>query len=185
MKDIRSIQKENEDDMIAVTSWCDEMYDSIFAPYFEGVRKLYSRLQSKKSPITDDELEEILTMLPLNLFSVSEALNKFRTELEVTKMKIRQKKKEYLDASAETTETRRNAEVQYRLIEDELLCTAYSTVITRVESEVSFSRELIMSAKKIWDGRRSTEKVNPVSEGTTEQLPEYDPKSTGSKYIHG
>lgn len=186
MRDIRLVQQENEDDVIAVTSWCDEMYDGIFAPYFKDVRKLYKRLQSKSRPITDDELEEILTMLPLNLFSVSESLNKFRTELEVHKMKMKQKKKEYVDSSIETSETRRTADAQYRLIEDELLCTAYSNVIARVEGEVSFSRELIMSAKKLWDGRRGGERVNPVSEGTTEPLPDYNPNSTGSNtYIHG
>lgn len=101
MRDIRLVQQENEDDVIAVTSWCDEMYDGIFAPYFKDVRELYKRLQSKSRPITDDELEEILTMLPLNLFSVSESLNKFRTELEVHKMKMKQKKKEYVDSSIE------------------------------------------------------------------------------------
>ena len=43
-----------------------------------------------------------------------------------------------------------------------------------------------MSAKKLWDGRRGGERVNPVSEGTTEPLPDYNPNSTGSNtYIHG
>lgn len=178
MRDIREIYKENEDDIIAVTSWCDEMYDSIFSPYFDNVRNLYQRLNSKTKPITDDEMEDILTVLPLNLFTVAESLNKFRVELEVHKMKMKKLKRHLLDSSIETSQTRRLEDAQHQLIEHELLCSAYTSVITRVEGEISFSRELIMGAKKIYDGRRATERINPVSESTVDQdLPEYVPNS--------
>ena len=182
MRDIREIQKENEDDVIGVTSWCEETYNTIFSQYFDGVKNLYNRLKSKTKPITDEELESILTELPLNLFVVAEALNRLRTELEVHKMKIKQKKKQIMDKSTETSESKKTAEAQYMLMEDELLCTAYSTVISRVESEISFSRELIMGAKKIFDGRRSSEQVHPVSTSIPgDNLPEYNPNSKGSR----
>ena len=51
-------------------------------------------------------------------------------------------------------------------------------VVLRVEGEISFCRELIMAAKKIWDGRRDAEGANPIHtdvspEDTYDNLPVY------------
>ncbi|WP_302320422.1 hypothetical protein, partial [uncultured Duncaniella sp.] len=60
-----------QEDIDSVVSWCNKLYDDNFATYFKGERELFERLQSKTHPITDEELEWILTSLPLELFSVS------------------------------------------------------------------------------------------------------------------
>lgn len=162
--DLDKVQSNIQGDMDAVVAWCNEIYDTQFSSYFEEERELYGRLKCKDRPITDEELSQILTIAPLNLFSVAEHLNKLRLRQEVIKLKNKQKKADIIKMSLEKTDTKKSAEANLLTLEDELLSTAYSSIITRVENEISFTRELIMSAKKLWDARRRTESVNPVSE---------------------
>lgn len=151
-----------KEDIDSVYSWCEEMYREKFSKYFDTIHILYNRFKSIKSPVTDEELETILIDLPLQLFSASEELNKFRLQSSVIKLKKKEKKIKISSESTASSEVKRNAEADVLTTGDEILGMAVSTVITRVENEISFSRELIMSAKKLWDGRRGAESSNPV-----------------------
>lgn len=207
MFDIRSIESENRDDIRAVISWCTEIYDNKFSNYFKQSHDLYSRLTSKEKPVTDKELEDIFTLVPLNMIQVSEELNNLRLSLEITKSKMKRKKREFAKASSEKSQTKRDEEAADLIIEDEILCLAYSTVIQRVESEMSYSRELLQTCKRIWDARRSNaSNTFAVAESTGdnssksmydradtnfkdgvktvlyEDMPNYDSRSSGSKY---
>ena len=192
MVDLKSIESEYSEDIDAVSEWCDSIYSSIFAPFFANQHDLFKRMQSKQHPITDEELEHILVDIPVNLFELSEKLNSFRLKQEVLKMKTKQKKSDIIKNSSESTDTKRKEEAALRVLEDELLITSYSSVITRVENEISFSRELIMGAKKIWDGRRNGDISNPVGEVdarssntsyTDPELPAYRSNNTPRAYI--
>jgi hypothetical protein len=163
MINLESISEEMNEDVQSVIDWCKELYDTNFAEYFKEERELFKRLESKTHPITDEELEWILTTLPLQLFSVSEKLSKLKITQEVVKMKNKQKTAELVNTSAETTQTKKREEAENFMLENKLLDTVYASVISRVDSEVSFSRELIMSAKKIWDRRRQTESSSPIN----------------------
>ena len=179
---LNNVYQSYEDDVDAVASWCDSVYASTFGEYFEPIARLFERMQSKDVPITDAELSEILIDLPLTLFSVSESLNKMRLNYEVVKLK--QKQNEYEISQDPNTPTKHKSDyVASKMLEHKLLILAYTTIINRVESEISFCRELIMGAKKIWDGRKRGELVNPVSptSESAESLPEYHGKS----YIKG
>ena len=190
MFDIRAVESENRDDISSVTSWCTEMYDCKFSNYFKQSHDLYSRLTSKEKPVTDKELEDIFTLVPLNMIQVSEELNNLRLSLEITKSKMKRKKREFAKASAEKSQTKRDEEAADLIIEDE---------IQRVESEMSYSRELLQTCKRIWDARRSNAaNTFAVSELTSdksspsmydkpqaivyEDIPNYDTRSSGSKY---
>jgi len=178
MIDLKKLRDEYTEDITSVVDWCNEIYKDSFAQYFTEGRELFKRLQSKTHPITDEELTWILMDLPMNLFSVSEMLSNFKISQEVIKMRNRQREKSLIDASLETTMTKKQSEATDKSLEDKLLAIAYSTIIDRVSSEISFARELIMGAKKLWDSRRYTEKVHPVDEIdplTPPQLPEYKP----------
>lgn len=152
------------EDIEAVTEWCTSLYNRVFASYFQESRELSTRLKSKERPITDEELSWILIQLPVTLFDVSECVNQLRVSQEVVKMRNRQIELQLAkDKSG------------YDMSSDKLLVSAYNSVITRVENEISFSRELIMGAKKIWDARRRSEQSNPVSEveDPSDSLPDY------------
>lgn len=177
--DLNSIHRSMSDDIDAVSEWCETLYQDNFGNHFVDARVLFDRLQSKEHPITDDELSWILLDLPIDLFDVSEVLNRFRLNFEVVKMRIKQKESEIAKNSSEPTAAKRNAEAAMLTIEDKILMSAYSSVISRVESEITFCKELIMGAKKIWDGRRKTESVNPVAP-VEDELPEYK-----NQYIKG
>ena len=99
--DIDLLQSVMDDDIDAVQKWCNEMYDHSFASYFEETRKLYERMKSNSRIITDDELSDILTLTPLNLFSVSEELNRFRLNYDVIKLKVKENEidRKYLDSN--------------------------------------------------------------------------------------
>ena len=176
MLNLQNVQNEFSDDIEAVSDWCEEIYQNNFASHFSESRELFLRLKSKTQPITDEELSWILINLPLNLFDVSEVLNKFKVNQEVVKLRNKQKESDLVKASIETTATKRQEEASIKMLENKLLVTAYSSVMSRVESEISFCRELIMGAKKIWDARRRSESANPVGFVTDDShtdLPDY------------
>ena len=168
------VESKHSEDLSAVDSWCDEIYQKNFSKYFSDQRSLFDRLRSKSHPITDQELEWILTQVPVNLFDASEKLSKLQTYQEVLKLNV--KKKE--------TKCRRTEDNEDEIFEDKVLLLAYSSILTRVEKEMSYSRELIMSAKKIWDSRRRTDASNPVSEmSSVDNLPDYSVSIKNKSYI--
>ena len=163
----------------------DEMYAEIFSELLSRVTELYQRFRSEIRPITDDELETILTEIPLRLFTVSERLADIRMRMSVTKLENKHKRtaliKSYIispeydgysqSAVRELVSNRADDEMR----DDEIAVMVYSSLIDRIEGEISFSRELIMGAKKLWDARRSNA-TNPVAPVVPE-LPEYTPSA--------
>lgn len=190
---ISDVIQEYDEDAQAIHSFCEELYDNMFGESFKRVRDMYQRMQSEVRPISDEELEYILVMFPMELVAVAESLNKLRLDHEVVKLKNRDKLEELRDklksevSSIELTKTEKqdyiNHKLSQKMVEYEILLSAYASVITRVENEQSFSRELIMGAKKIWDSRRGAESANPVSPvNIEEELPEYS-RNTPQSYI--
>lgn len=184
MADITKVINEYHDDMNSIQTFCDDMYTTYFEDNFKEIRELYKRMKSKVHPITDAELEYILTTFPMELFVVAENLNKLRLNCEVVKLKNKQTlEKIRNDAIADASDnglnkTQTNEYVAHaiaeKMVEYEVLYSAYNSIITRVENEQTFSKELIMGAKKVWDSRRSSELSNPVGMVVPEDLPEYD-----------
>lgn len=159
MLDMSMIIKEMEDDINGVSELSDKLYNRYFRNYFKIQQDLYKRIQNNSEPITDTELEKVLTELPLELIEVSEALSKFQIGQEV--VKLRTKEESTSKSSLEAKEY-------------ELMCKIYTSVSERVARQISFSRELIMSCKKIWDRRKDTDIVTPIGPIDT-SLPEYVP----------
>lgn len=178
--DLQSASNMMQEDVESVTKWCEELYKKNFAVYFNRQRELYKRLQSKTRPITDDELEDILTSIPLDLFTVSEKLTSLKTSHEVIKLRNKQKMSDLKKKSTATTMTERTEDAEIQMIEEKLLDTAYQSVISRIDNEISFSRELIMGAKKVWDRRRQTENANPIGTTVPQSAPSINPQ--GSTY---
>lgn len=169
-----------------------KIYEANFSDYFDKVNILYKSLKSKSVPISDGDLEYLITELPLELFTVSENLNALRLEVEVIKLNNRKVKYELentiseelnsTDFSASYKRDAINRSVSYSMVEYEKILAIYQSVVSRVENELSFSRELIMGAKKVWDSRRSAEKSNPIGEPDV-YLPDYNPDMKNKSYI--
>ena len=164
-----------EPDIDAVVKWCDELYVSLFSDLFEESHQMYKKLRSKSYPVSDEDLSYILIDLPVQLIQASEALSKLKISSEVIKMRTKQEELDYIQKSMAKTMTQKKEDAAIATLDAKLLGSAYQSVIVRVENEIAFSRELIMSAKKIWDSRRKTEEVNPVS--PADGLPEYKAKT--------
>ena len=152
-----------QEEISNMLDWIQHEYDVRFADYFRDVRKLFKRMQSEARPITDDELSQILINLPMTLFDVSEKLNEIKVAHEIVKLKVKQQKAEYINNSDAKTATAKEAEAELAVMDSRIMQAVYHTIINRVENELSFAKELIMGAKKIWDGRRKTEQINPIS----------------------
>lgn len=183
--DIESVLSSYESDMQSIEDWCNSLYDSKFAEYFKDIRNLYDVLASKHEQISDNTLEQILTDIPLALFTVSERLNTLRTNREICKLKMKEHealtRSELFNTYSKDCGYSKSdipAMVRDSTINDQIVLVGLDGVINRVENEISFSRELIMSAKKIWDRRKNTENVNPVGpvvpDYTYSDLPDYD-----------
>lgn len=182
MLDISNLYSEYSDDIASVSTWSTEVYDNNFKSFFELPHNLCSRLNSKIQPITDDELSQILIDCPLQLFSASEALSQFKISQQVIKLRTAQKRAELIKSSSEATNAKKQEVAELGILEDKLLQTVYGAIVDRVEREISFCRELIMGAKKIWDSRRRTEESNPVSE--VAELPDYNRTSNAVQNKH-
>lgn len=164
---ISAMLKEQSDGLVELV---DELYGKYFAHYFDRMRKIYDLVSKDCTKLTDEDLEYTLTDLPLELFSVSEELSKFRLHNEVVKLNIKKCKKEAADKNA--TEFGKES-AEYEGEYTKLVQSVYEAVISRVESEISFSKEFIMVLKKFWDSRRATENVVPVGEVAPE-IPDYE-----------
>jgi hypothetical protein len=160
--ELKAVELSVSEDVKDARAWVDLKYTELFAEYFEGIRTLSSRMKSQIQPISDAELEMALTNLPLDLFEVASKLSDIKLNYEVIKL---HNKKEHIEAvkkSTATTVTQRNAEADAATADNRALELVYETLIERVEKEVSYTRELIMTAKKIWDGRRKAEQSVPI-----------------------
>ena len=169
MKSLQQISDSFSDQFDGLDEWIDKTYDDNFAKYFIDQREMIDKLNHSSEPVSDDYLEKILIEIPLQLFDVSEVVNKVRLKIEAIKLGIKEKESNKLST-----------------LEDRLLVSAYESIVSRVEREMSYSRELIMSAKKIWDSREHGKNSMPVSEIDPEcrtELPDYSGPSTHKSYI--
>lgn len=154
-----------KDDFNSADKLVDEIYSKYFATYFKRTFEFSEVFADKQNPITDDQLEDIIVGLPLDLIQVSASLSQFKQHHEIVKLTIKQRKKIKSDLVDND-----DLNTEYAL-----MAIVYSAVITRVESQISFSKELVMSAKKVWDARRHSEDAIPIR-GYVD-LPDYTPNS--------
>lgn len=166
MSNISKAMEALKDDFKAADDVVDEIYTNYFAKYFAKEAAMYERFQDPDNSITDKELEWIITSLPLELMAASNALAQFKQHHEIIKLTIKQRKK---------------AEQEELDEEYKLMSIVYNCVIDKVEHQLSFSKELIMGAKKVWDARRRTEQP-VIPEVNQPELPDYPIKNT---YIKG
>lgn len=180
---ISDIEDSFKQDFEDLDGWIDDKYQSDFGTYFTNIRNLYDRMQDETRSITDKELEEILTDVPLQMFAVSEKLNQLKSKIEVIKLRVKEKRRQaYLD-SEEVTVSKKTSEANFAVANDEMLIRLYTDLAERVSSEISSSKELIMSAKKIWTSRREAENIANAAQNV--ELPDYvsDEDIQKNKYI--
>lgn len=151
MQEIIDATLEGADDLV---KWCDDIYNENILPHFKEVNDFYDKIEkSEWRPISDDDLEMILTTLPLRLYSATEAVNRLGIHLSIMKFNA----KRGIDVEDEDTRKMTMQAMQ-------AIANAYETIIGRAEREMTFCRELIMAAKKIWDARKRSECAMPVGE---------------------
>lgn len=178
MRKLSEIDQDYASSFADMEEWIAANYNKHFAPYFANQIQLSQSLKSNE--VSNEELEQLLVCIPLDLFQVSEVLNEFKLRIESIKLEIRNKQIEHMQKSISKTEEQKRQEARASTYEDTLLLSAYESLVSRVEREMSYSRELIMSAKKIWDGRKEGFTGSmPVAEDNYEphNLPKYTPNT--------
>lgn len=164
MSDLSRVLELLKDDFEAADELVDEIYHRYFDTYFKKECELYNKFRSEDVSISDKDLEWILISLPLDIKMASGALAQFKQHNEIVKLKIKQRKGKNKDVDPEFG----NLDEEFKL-----MSIVYSSVITRVELDISFSKELIMGAKKVWDARRNSDST-PIGEVVQKpDLPEY------------
>lgn len=176
---IQEIENIYESEFNDMDTWLKDRYDSDFKHYFEEQKNIHKRILNSESKITNEELEHVMIDIPLMLIEVAERVNKYKLRIEAIKlnMKRRQLKSKDEDFSKD--------EAAMGEIDDKLLVAAYQMLIQRVEKEMSYTRELIMGAKKVWDSRKNGTSVAPVIPEEPQDpiagLPDY--RMNGRSYI--
>ena len=185
MIDLNSVNNSHMNEITSATQWTDAQYRQYFGKYFNHLTDLREKLQDKDVPITDQELEWILTTLPLNLISASEQLANLKTMQEAIKYNIKKNEHDLVVTTMEIeecSETKAKEKVAVKLADDRFLVAAYDSLYERVSRQITFSKELIMSCKKIWDARRNSEQ-NTMPSVSEADLPEYQEPNKPSTYI--
>ena len=145
---------------VEAVEWMAQKYEENFGKWFSSIREFHKSISNTRRPVTDEELSNILMDVPLDMIECSESLNSVKLQRSLLKLSIKKKKSE---------------NENYDPYEDDVMLAVLDCLISRVDKEMSFARELIMSAKKIWDGRRLTEGLNPTDATTSvNDLPDYD-----------
>ena len=174
----------HKEDIQSVVDWVEREYSDKFQDHFRPVMSLYQRMKSATTPVTDVELESVLTDVPLEMFAASGALSQYKLARSVLHINIKKKMQNVARESTEKSATARQAEGAAAVLDDQILEEAMTGLIGRVERELDFARELIMGAKKVWDGRRGSESLGVVK-GPTDNLPDYTPNTGTSPAPYG
>lgn len=161
----------------SVKEWVNFKYDELFHDLFAKLREADKHMKSDVRPINDAELEWAITELPIDLFNAAEVLNQLRLDHEVIKLENKKRRRDLskqLDKSA-INGPAKTEELAAMMTEYEIVSSAYSTLITRVENELTYAKEFIMGCKKVWDSRRRAEQSNPITPTNTGdcELPDY------------
>lgn len=180
--ELKEVELSMSEDITDARDWVSSKYTELFAEYFAEVRGLSARMKSKTQPISDQELESVLTNLPLDLFEVASKLSDIKLNYEVIKLHNKKEHTEAVKQSKASTVSQRNAEADVATIGNRALELVYETLIERVEKEVSYTRELIMAAKKIWDGRRKAEQSVPIGPVSVQSQPESEYSASAKHY---
>lgn len=174
------------EDIDGAIHWCYLRYMKDFSETFAHVRELYQNMEDS-TKLTDSDIEWVITQLPLELFSVSENLNNLKLGCEIIKLKNKDLKlnftkdifKQFEDNTGSVLSKEEvNAAVAQQMIEYEIILKVHTSTVLMVENQISFCREFIRGCKKIWDGRRQTEAINPIGEVVPDDqlsmnIPEY------------
>ena len=181
------IEQKYQKDIDAVIDYENGIYNHLFAKEFSEILKLSDAIKQSgyRSP-SDEVLEVILIDVPLKLFDVAERLNQLELTLQVLKLELKEKKVQlkHCDDVQDLNSTETSDYITSKTIEDELMICVYTKLIERVNSQVSYSKELIMSAKKLWDRRKAAESVMPVSPVDPASAP-YDPSKSKKNPVYG
>lgn len=182
-----SAQESYQNDIDAVLKYQNDIYDDMFSKEFSEVQNLSDMIKKNgyKSP-SDEVLEIILMDVPLKLFEVAEKLNQLELTLQVLKLKLKEKKIDlkHDPAVRDLNSTQISEFISVNTIEDELMISIYSKLIDRVNSQISYSKELIMSAKKLWDRRKEAESAMPVAPVDPAAVP-YNPNESKKRPVYG
>ena len=130
-----------EDVLKEIDSVIQSLYAETFGELFEKVSNLYTRFKSHTQPISDEELEQILTELPLNLFTVAERLSSMKLRLAVTKLENKRTRRDLLrqynqseqwaDLSAGARRDAISAQVEDDTFDNDIVVMVYDAVISK------------------------------------------------------
>lgn len=181
------IEQKYQKDIDAVIDYENDIYNHLFADEFSEILKLSDAIKQSgyRSP-SDEVLELILIDVPLKLFDVAERLNQLELTLQVLKLELKEKKIQlkHCNDVQDLNSTETSDYITSKTIEDELMICVYTKLIERVNSQVSYSKELIMSAKKLWDRRKEAESAMPVPPVDPTSVP-YDPTESRKRPVYG
>lgn len=181
------IEQKYQKDIDAVRRYQNDVYDEMFSAEFSEVKNLSDMIKKSgyRSP-SDEVLEIILMDVPLKLFDIAEKVNQLELTLQVLKLKLKEKKIDlkHDPAVRELSASQLTEFISVNTIEDELMISIYSKLIERVNSQISYSKELIMSAKKLWDRRKEAESAMPVTPVDPAAVP-YNPNESRKSPVYG
>ena len=187
MKGVSGMNKVEEyipDSIYSTITECRKYYQSVYdtdiAPYFNKLQEIQAQLSNNK--ITDEQLEYVLSSLPLDLIDISEYLSRYQIELESLKLAIKSaevdlRNRLVSDSDVKYKETEIKEIVKASFLVNRQIVVCYETLIERINRQLSYCREFIMGCKKIWDRRRQSESTVPIKEqdyNMVENLPMWD-----------
>ena len=173
---VMDLEKSFNEEIGGISDWVESQYNQYFAKDFEIVRNLQAAFNSETKQISDTDLERIMTELPIRMAEASEHLNSYKLKANALKLKTSVTRNELMDTAEGGTKAEKTEAVNAALLNYDLLACAYDGIISRVDRELVYAKELIMGAKKVWTARTRATEDTAQSEPPLDSegnLPEY------------
>lgn len=147
-----------------------ELIDRVYDKYFKGIKLAQYIVQDELTMLSDNQIENSLTGIPFELYSISSKISAIKSERDRLKLEVKSTEQQYKDMCKSGLDT---SAISDAITDAKVMISAYDAVISRAELEMSSSKEYLMSLKKIWDNRRNIERSIPIAEKEY-KLPQYD-----------
>lgn len=149
------------------SSYIDEIVDSITEPFMKDldsyVKKIQDRLQDKKNPPTDSELDDYCLNLSTLIYFAGEGAERIGVRDGVAKTTYKEAFNTYRLSCRKGTAQDKTNTAELQSLKENVVSMAYSSAYKSAKGKVESATELLASIKKVISRRQDETKLSNMS----------------------
>ncbi len=163
LNEIESISE----DVMTNSSYIDDIVDSITEPFMkdldEYVKKIQQRLQDKKNPPLDSELEEFCLNLSTLIYFAGEGAERIGVRDGVAKTTYKEAYNTYRLTYNKGTAADKTNVAEIKSLKESVVSMAYTSAYKSAKAKIDNAMEILASIKKVISRRQDEMKVTRMS----------------------